>query len=105
MIVYCRGSHWHAIYTFDIRKVPTEVRVRFAGDQFDSCMCSMVCGSWLQVNTPGDQKRLAEQMDLLQACLEGALMKRALRSERDFEPSREREIRSEHSREGDGRLR
>ena len=33
------------------------------------CVCTMACGTWLQVSTPGDEPRFSEQMDLLEACL------------------------------------
>lgn len=29
--VFTRGSHWHAIYTFDVRKMPTRVSIRISG--------------------------------------------------------------------------
>lgn len=71
--VYERGSHWHAIYTFDIRKVPTEVRVTLLDDGAGICRCTISCGSWLQISTPGDEDRLSQEMDLLEACIGGAL--------------------------------
>jgi hypothetical protein len=70
---YTRGSQWQAFYTFDIRKVPTVVTISLLPGDEGSCLCRIKCGSWLQVASPGDEKRLSEQMDLLEACLKGAL--------------------------------
>jgi hypothetical protein len=72
-LLFRRGSHWQAFYTFDIRKVPTIVRIVFHPSQTGQVTCSMECGSWLQFSSPADAKRLSEQMDLLEACLKGAL--------------------------------
>ena len=71
--VYTRGSHWHAVYTFDIRKVPTRVEIRLIDDEHGICRCTMSCGSPLQMSSPDDHSRLSDQMDLLEACLKGAL--------------------------------
>jgi hypothetical protein len=71
--VFRRGSHWRALYTFDLRKIPTVVAIDFDSANGEEVTCRMQCGSWLQFSTPGDPKRLAEQMDLLEACLKGAL--------------------------------
>jgi hypothetical protein len=72
-LLYRRGSHWQAFYTFDIRKVPTVVRVVFHPSHPGQVTCSMECGSWLQFSTAADTTRVSEQMDLLEACLKGAL--------------------------------
>jgi hypothetical protein len=71
--IFSRGSHWQALYTFDIRKVPTTVTVEMRSDKDGLCQCGMTCGSWLQISAPRDQQRLSEQMDLLEACLKGAI--------------------------------
>jgi hypothetical protein len=71
--VFTRGSEWHALYTFDIRKVPTTVEVVMVPGEAGSCLCTMTCASWFQVAAPRDEWRLSEQMDLLEACLKGAL--------------------------------
>lgn len=84
--VYTRGSHWQALYTFDLRKVPTEVRVRFVDDEAGDCLCTMTCGTWLQFSAPGDEQRLAEQMDLLEACLKGALAEQGSAAEPGAKP-------------------
>ena len=72
-LAFKRGSHWQALYTFDIRKVPTVVRITLGASEGAQVSCRLSCGSWLQFAAPGDQKRLAEQFDLLEACLKGAL--------------------------------
>ncbi len=82
--VYRRGSHWHALYTFDIRKVPTKVSVRVLHDGPGACVCTMSCGSWFQFSTPGDVKRLSDEMDLLEACLKGAFSEREIPAQSEF---------------------
>jgi hypothetical protein len=79
--IYHRGSHWQAVYTFDIRKVPTEVVVRFIPETQGVCFCSFTCGSWLQASTPDDEARLSAEMDLLEACLKGAISNRPIAAE------------------------
>lgn len=74
-----RGSHWQALYTFDIHKIPTRVRVVIAGTQPPVARCEWTIGSPLTTATPGDPARLAEQADLLVAYL-----KNAPRPERDY---------------------
>jgi hypothetical protein len=89
-IVYRRGSHWHALYTFDIRKVPTEVRIHNTHDEVGTCVCTISCGSWLQFSTPGDERRLSQEMDLLEACLKGAFT--APNAEEGSFPSADRDV-------------
>jgi hypothetical protein len=72
-LTFQRGSHWKALYTFDIRKIPTVVRIEFSLSEVGQVTCRIQCGSWLQFSTLGDQKRLSEQLDLLEACLKGVL--------------------------------
>jgi len=72
-LVFRRGSHWSAFYTFDLRKVPTEVKVEISPSDVGLLTCRARCGSWFQASTRRDQKRLSELMDLLEACLKGAL--------------------------------
>jgi len=100
---YCRGSHWHAFYTFDIRKVPTEVRVRFISDGLGTCVCNLSCGSWFQFSTPGDPKRVSDEMDLLEACLKGAFSDTKANPEIGEERRRERNRGSHDIQESDGR--
>jgi hypothetical protein len=71
--VFKRGSHWQAVYTFDIRKVPTQVEIRLIDEEHGICRCTMSCGSALQMTAPNDDRRLSEQMDLLEACLKEAI--------------------------------
>ncbi len=88
--IYVRGSHWHALYTFDIRKVPTQVRIRMLNDDLGTCVCTMTCGSWLQISTYGDEKRLSDELDLLAACLQGAFSPAARPAETRIAPERDR---------------
>ena len=71
--VFRRGSHWHALYTFNIRKIPAEVSVLHLPLSREAA-CSMWCGSWLTMQTAGDQGRVEAEFAQLVACLlaEGA---------------------------------
>jgi hypothetical protein len=95
--VFKRGSQWSAVYTFDIRKVPTEARVTWVASTPGLCICTMNVASWLQMPTPGDETLLSEQMDLLEACLKAALGAQAPSAEVEIEESVvERKSRSHH---------
>lgn len=72
-MVFKRGSHWHAIYTFDVRKLPTTVSLMFSGQSPANVECTFKVGSPLSISTPGDSKRVSEHFDLLVAYLKGAL--------------------------------
>lgn len=72
-MVFTRGSHWHAIYTFDVRKLPTTVSLVLSGQSPVIVECSFKVGSPLSISTPGDRKRVSEHFDLLVAYLKGAL--------------------------------
>jgi hypothetical protein len=87
---YARGSQWQALYTFDVRKVPTEVHVRAVDDEYNTCFCTMTTGSWLQISAPNDQKRVSEQMDLLEACLKGLLTAKATAPDTEPDQGRNR---------------
>jgi hypothetical protein len=67
--VYRRGSHWHAAYTFDIRKIPTEVVVQLLDGQGNRVQCSVDCGSWLQMETGWDRAKVQAVLDVLVAHL------------------------------------
>jgi len=88
---FTRGSALQAIYTFDIRKVPTVATVtlttgspqqedsiqaglqlRVESDSSAELHCSMHVRSFLQIETPGDHKRVQEQLDVLIGHLKGA---------------------------------
>ena len=71
--VFTRGSHWHALYTFDVRKLPTTVSLVFSGHSPVNVDCTFKVGSPLSLSTPGDRKRVSEHFDLLIAYLKGAL--------------------------------
>jgi len=70
---FCRGSNWNLSIGFDIRKTPTEVIVERNEDNPTKVYCLMHCKSWCYLATPGDLKRLSEQLDILVAHLKGAL--------------------------------
>ena len=70
---FARGSHWHALYTFDVRKLPTKVSLIFSGQSPVSADCTFEVGSPLSIKPPGDPKRVSEQFDLLVAYLKGSL--------------------------------
>ena len=70
---YERGSTLAATYTFDIRKIPTEVQVSIVSEDPLKMNCKWRVHSPLQISTPGDGERIAEQFDLLIAYLKGAL--------------------------------
>ena|ERR1041385_8976809 len=83
--VFKRGSQWSAVYTFDIRKVPTETRITWIASTPGLCVCTMNVASWLQTPTPSDETLLSEQMDLLEACLKAALGAQATKDARDVD--------------------
>ncbi len=68
-----RGSHWNAIYTFDIRKIPTNVEISITSENPLIVLCEWHVHSPLHVATPGHPKRVTEQLNLLIAYLKGAL--------------------------------
>jgi len=70
---FARGSHWHALYTFDVRKLPTKVSITLSGQSPVSADCTFEVGSPFSIKTPGDTKRVSEQFDLLVAHLKGSL--------------------------------
>jgi hypothetical protein len=70
---YRRGTHFQALYTFRIRKIPTTVTVRMKDEQPANVHCSMAVKSWLSIETGRDKKRFNEQMKLLVAYIEGSL--------------------------------
>jgi len=71
--LFHRGSNWKALYTFDIRKVPTDVEVSIQTESSLSAHCVWHTHSPLTLTTPGDPDRISEQLDLLVAHLRGAL--------------------------------
>lgn len=70
---YERGSSLAALYTFDIRKIPTDVQVDILSENPLTVHCKWHVEAALTISTPGDAKRIAEQFDLLIAYLKGAL--------------------------------
>ena len=70
-----RGTHFQTSYTFDVRKVPTTVTVTMTDGQPAEVYCSILVKSWLNIATPGDPKRVEEQIELLVAYVKGAFEK------------------------------
>jgi hypothetical protein len=68
---FIRGSQLQALYSFDIRKTPTTIKVSITDSEPATAHCSIQVKSWLQWSTGADPKRVGEQMDLLQAYLNG----------------------------------
>jgi hypothetical protein len=65
-----RGSNWHAIYTFDIRKIPTVATVTV--QSHGQIHVVFRCQSIWQISTSGDATRLLRELTLFQtACLAG----------------------------------
>ena len=71
--LFHRGSNWQAVYTFDIRKVPTEVCVEISGRDPLRVYASMHCKSWLQYTSQRNRKHLSEHFGLLVEHINGAL--------------------------------
>src|SRR3954447_7536566 len=69
---YRRGNAWQSLASFDIRTLPTIVRIQLLQDEAGTCVCTMSCKSWLHLTTPGDAKRVSDELDLLAACLDGS---------------------------------
>src|SRR5262245_4159735 len=67
--MFHRGSQWCALYTFDIRKVPTQVVVEFIGEPPAMIHCSLNCRSWLQFPTPWEKRTLENDLHALIAHL------------------------------------
>src|SRR4051794_24181145 len=66
--VFRRGSAWLAPWTFDIRKVPTEVtatQLPISGQ----VVVSLVCSSMWQIALPRDRRALEDDFDQLCAFL------------------------------------
>ena len=70
---YRRGNSFSALYTFDIRKIPTEVSISVVSENPLQVHCSFHVKTLCQIALPGDPKRVTEQMDLLVSHLKGAL--------------------------------
>ena len=68
-----RGSQFAALYTFDIRKLPTKVNVALLAGSPPNLHCTFRVGSPFQFSTSGDPKRVSEQLDILVAHIKGAL--------------------------------
>ena len=70
---YRRGTQLQALYSFDVRKVPTTVTITTEGEHPAKVHCSILVKSWLQFTTPGDPRRVEEQIELLEAYVKGSL--------------------------------
>ena len=69
---YERGSHLVAAFTFDVRKVPTVVTINISEARPSHVECVMHVKSLWGIATPGDPKRVEEQIELLVAYAKGA---------------------------------
>lgn len=72
-LVFAKGSSWHAIYTFDIQKLPTRVSIILSGEAPTGVDCTFGVESLFSISTPGDAKKVSEQLDLLIAYLNDTL--------------------------------
>lgn len=68
-----RGSQFAALYTFDIRKLPTTVNVALLSGSPPNLHCTFRVRSPFTISTSGDPKRVSEQLDILVAHIKGAL--------------------------------
>lgn len=71
--VFERGSKLAALYSFDIKKIPTNVYVSLLASTPASLHCSFKVKSSLAMQTSGDSKRVSEQLDVLVSYIKGAL--------------------------------
>jgi hypothetical protein len=71
-LTYARGSYWRALFQ-DLRRLPITVNITVLDDELGQCSCTASCTFWLGLFIPDDEERLSEQMDLLEACLKGAI--------------------------------
>jgi hypothetical protein len=62
---FIRGTQLQALYSNDIRKTPTTVRVSINDGDPATAHCSIHVRSWLQWSTASDLKRIEEHMELL----------------------------------------
>jgi hypothetical protein len=60
----CRGSLWHAVFTFDVRKLPTTVTIEVISPT--RLHIDLLCHSALTISTPGDPKRISRELDELE---------------------------------------
>jgi len=67
-----RGSHLVAAFTFDVRKIPTVATITVPEDKPSQVECIMHVKSPWSFATPGDPKRVEEQVELLMAYAMGA---------------------------------
>ena len=65
-----RGSLWHALYTFDIRKLPTTTTIDLISP--GRIHIHLRCQSSLTISTPGDRKRFECELDDLERELLGS---------------------------------
>lgn len=65
--LYERGHWWHKLYSFDIRKWPTQVLVERRNEPPGQITCSICCRCWLTLATPNDSDKLLDDLELLVA--------------------------------------
>jgi hypothetical protein len=68
-LVLKRGSHLKAGYSFDVRQIPTSLELKFHGEFPSKLIIKLHCKTYLSMETPGDKKRIAKDLDLLEDAL------------------------------------
>jgi hypothetical protein len=66
--LFRRGSQLHALYSFDIRKIPTVLEVKHL-PAAGKVAVSLICGSWSQLLTSSDRDKLENETATLFAWL------------------------------------
>jgi len=67
--LFKRGSGWAAVYTFDVRKLPTTVTVTLTDRGDDRVLILVnynVSGKGLQIFTSGDREKIEAEMESLE---------------------------------------
>ncbi len=72
-LVFKRGSVLTALFTFDIKKIPTTIEVNITGNGPFTVNSRFEVASFLQVTTDGDQRRLEDQVQIFTGKIKGAI--------------------------------
>lgn len=72
-LVFERGSSWSAMWTFDIRKIPTRVEISIVGDGPCTLYIKFAVSSGWQATSARDRTNFEEQVNLLVAKAKGAI--------------------------------
>jgi hypothetical protein len=65
-LVLERGSRLKAMYTFNIQRVPTTLEIKLNGTLPCQLTVQLCCQSLLTIETPGDKKKLALELNMLE---------------------------------------